>query len=148
MSRIVVGIDGSEASRRALGWAAQEAKLRGAVLRVVHTWQAAYAAPGPTPQMDPKYSGDAVETERRIAEGLVERELDAIESHLAGVRVEREVAQASPAKILLAAAEGSEILVLGSSRHGALAGVVLGAVGQECIQHAPCPVVIVRATGR
>lgn len=47
MKRIVVGIDGSAESKQALRWAAAEAKLRGAVLRVVHTWFFPYIAAGP-----------------------------------------------------------------------------------------------------
>ena len=147
MGRIVVGIDGSEASRRALRWAVHEAKLRQADLRVVHTWPSPYVAFGPTPRMHGTV--DVVATERRIAEDLVERELDAVGA--AGrptIRIERQVVEGPTARTLLDAAEGADLLVLGSSRHGTLAGIVLGAVGQECVQHAPCPLVIVRASGR
>jgi len=96
--------------------------------------------------MSSKYTVDVAEEERRIAEDLVERELDEAGAYAAGIHIEREVVEGAPAQALLAAAQGADLLVLGSSRHGALAGLVLGAVGQECVQHAPCPLVIVRAS--
>lgn len=148
MNRIVVGVDGSEASRLALRWAAQEARLRNATLHVVHAWSAPYDVPGPTPLMEARYSADTAGNERRMAEDLVERELGAISGHLAGIPVERDLTDASAAEALLKAAETSELLVLGSSRHGTLADVILGAVGQECIRHARCPVVTVRSNVR
>jgi nucleotide-binding universal stress UspA family protein len=73
--------------------------------------------------------------------------LDATGAGRAGIHIERKVAEGKPAPSLLDAAEGADLLVLGSSRHGTLAGIVLGAVGQECVRHAPCPLVIVRASG-
>jgi nucleotide-binding universal stress UspA family protein len=85
--------------------------------------------------------------ERRIADEFVSRELDVTGTNGLGVRIEREVVEGRPATILLQAAENAELLVLGSSRHGALASVVLGAVGEECARHAPCPLVIVGEHG-
>jgi nucleotide-binding universal stress UspA family protein len=146
LSKIVVGIDGSEASRKALRWAVHEAKVREAALLVVHTWPAPHVALGPNPRMGPL--PDVHEAERRIADDLVERELEATGARAARIEIDREVVEGSPARTLLDAAEGADLLVLGSSRHGALAGVVLGAVGQQCIRYAPCPIVIVRAGGR
>lgn len=35
---VVVGVDGSDGSAKALAWAVQEARMRGAILRVVHAW--------------------------------------------------------------------------------------------------------------
>ena len=146
MSTIVVGVDGTEASGRALRWAVHEAKLRGATLHVVHTWPAPYAVLGPNPRMRSKYTVDVADKEQRIAEEFVERELDEAGAYGVGIHIEREVVEAAPAPTLLAAAAGADLLVLGSSRHGPLADVVLGAVGEECVRHAPCPVVIVRSS--
>lgn len=144
MSKIVVGIDGSVASRKALTWAAQEAKLRNVALHVVHTWPPPYAVGGLTARMSDKYVADTEKGERRVAEDLFERELAATGIEASGVRIERELVEGPAAPTLLAAAQSAELLVIGSSRHGSLAGLVLGAVGQECAQHAPCPLVIVR----
>lgn len=144
MSKIVVGIDGSRASRSALRWAAEEARLRGALLHVVHTWTRPSSARGPTPRMKPRYEADTDATERRIAERLVERELDSISSRLRGIRIERELREGSAAQTLIAASEDADLLVLGSSRHGVLADAILGAVGEECLRRGHCPLVTVR----
>jgi nucleotide-binding universal stress UspA family protein len=47
------------------------------------------------------------------------------------------------AEALLHAAAGAGLLVVGSRRHGTFAGIMLGSVSQHCVQHAPCPVVVV-----
>jgi nucleotide-binding universal stress UspA family protein len=51
--------------------------------------------------------------------------LDATGAGRAGIHIERKVAEGKPAPSLLDAAEGADLLVLGSSRHGTLAGIVL-----------------------
>lgn len=49
---------------------------------------------------------------------------------------------------LLERAEGAEILVLGSRGHGAIAGFLLGSVGQHVLARVNVPVVLVRALDR
>ena len=146
MARVVVGIDGSEASGQALGWAAEEAKLRGAALHVVHTWNRPYSVPGPYPQTGRGPETDTEDTERRLAEERLDRQLAATGVEAPGVRIEPELVEGPPAKTLLDAAQHADLLVIGSDRHGKLAEIPLGRVGRECVQHSPCPVVIVRLT--
>jgi nucleotide-binding universal stress UspA family protein len=143
MGSVVVGIDGTEASREALRWAADEAKLRGTALRVVHSWSRPYAVSGPNPQSH-RPAVDEEDTERRLAEDLVDRELAATGVEVTGVPIEREPVEGRPAKTLIDAAQHADLLVIGSDPHGRLAHEPLGRVGRECVQHAPCPVVIVR----
>jgi len=145
MASVVVGIDGSEAARAALKWAADEAKLRGSSLRVVHTWSHPYAVSGPNPQPE-RPQVDEEDTERRFAEELLERELAATGVEVTGVPIEPELVEGPPAKTLLDAAQHAELLVIGSDRHPRLVDNPLGRVGRECVQHSPCPVVIVRLT--
>jgi len=145
MASVVVGIDGTEASRQALRWAAEEAKLRDAALRVVHTWDRPYVVSGPYPQTSgPRV--DEEDTERGLAEELLDRELAATGVEATGVRIEPELVEGPPAKTLIDAAQHADLLVIGSDRRGRLAHEPLGRVGRECVQHAPCPVVIVRPT--
>src|ERR1035438_2141569 len=72
---------------------------------------------------------------------------DAISSTLdpaSDVPVRARVAQGHAAQVLLAAAAGADLLVVGSRGHGGFAEALLGSVSQHCVQHALCPVVIVR----
>lgn len=56
------------------------------------------------------------------------------------------VTEGHPAQVLIDLAADAELLVLGSRGRGGLAGAVLGSVSLHCVGHAPCPVVVVRAT--
>ena len=142
MNRIVVGIDGSPASKETLQWAVAEAKLRGAALRVVHAWAFPYVAAGPG--LDPILDGQMIDDIRRNAEELVDRELSELGDAAAGVDVERAVVEGAPASALIEAAKGCDLLVVGSRGHGGFAGMLLGSVSQQLSHHAPCPLVIVR----
>jgi nucleotide-binding universal stress UspA family protein len=138
---ILVGVDGSAASRAALEWAVEEARLRNARLHVVHTWTlpvSAYAAP-----VGAVLDGEVLDGVRDAAEQLVSAVLDDVDA--GGVEVDRSVVEGSPAASLLEAAENADLLVVGSRGRGGFAGLLLGSVSQQCAQHAPCPVVIVRA---
>jgi nucleotide-binding universal stress UspA family protein len=85
---------------------------------------------------------DGEDTERRLAEELLDRELAA--TGTTGVRIEPELVEGPPAKTLLDAAQSADLLVIGSDRHGKVADIPLGRVGRSCLRHSPCPVVIVR----
>ncbi|MFI9100990.1 universal stress protein [Streptomyces fildesensis] len=59
------------------------------------------------------------------------------------VEVPARVVEGHPAEVLLAAAAGAQLLTVGTRGHGTFAGILLGSVSQHCVQHAPCPVVVV-----
>jgi nucleotide-binding universal stress UspA family protein len=59
------------------------------------------------------------------------------------VPVTTSVVQGYPARELLRAAEGADLLVVGSRGHGELSGMLLGSVSLHCVTHATCPVVVV-----
>ncbi|MEX0874103.1 MAG: universal stress protein [Actinomycetota bacterium] len=138
LKRIVVGIDGSLCSDRALRWAAEEAKLRGAPLHVVHSWQFS-----PTP--------DSIEALERASKSdfasgsrdLLERAAATVAGE--GLEVTTELSNDVPAAALLSAARDCELLVVGSRGRGGFKGLLLGSVSQQCAHHATCPVVIVRS---
>jgi nucleotide-binding universal stress UspA family protein len=137
---IVVGIDGSEPSGDALEWALAEARLRDDVLRVVCAWDIqpiAYGAMGFIPPVDPASS-------KRAAEEAVAQLLDAHAGTAKGVRVERSIVQGAAADVLVEAAKGADLLVVGSRGHGSAAGLLLGSVSMRSAHLAPCPTVIVR----
>jgi nucleotide-binding universal stress UspA family protein len=137
---VVVGVDGSAASRQALAWAAEEARLRDVPLRAVQV------RPGSDP--DPgDLQASAVERERSERAGsalarIVEEELGT--HHRA---VTQRVVSGRPSRVLIDdAASPSSMLVVGSRGRGGFAGLLLGSVSQQCLTHAHGPVVVVHAT--
>ena len=60
------------------------------------------------------------------------------------VEIRQSTVDDDPAPALLAAAQGAELLIVGSRGQGGFAGLLLGSVSQQCVHHASCPVVVVR----
>ena len=56
------------------------------------------------------------------------------------------MAEGNAAQVLLDASDGAELLVVGSRGHGGFTEALLGSVGQHCVQHANCPVVVIRGS--
>lgn len=149
MSTIVVGIDESEAARRALRFALEEAALRSETLRVVHAW----VVPIPVATPDPILGGlpvdygmpieDVMAATRDAARTFIGEALEAAEADAFDVEIERVPVEAEPAHALLQEAEDADLLIVGSRGRGGFRGLVLGSVSQKCAHHAPCPVVIV-----
>jgi len=144
---IVVGVDGSPGSLEALRFAAAEARLRGARLRVVHAWTVPLAVALPEPAVLAQPLIPEPEFEQVRAALLVEGEklLDEALAGLDAPEVERVLAEGTPAHALVQAAEGADLLVVGSRGRGGFRGLLLGSVSQQCAHHAPCPVAIVPA---
>ena len=141
MGEIVVGVDGSTGSRVALRWAARTAEARGDALRAVTAWH--YPARAGSP-IGPTELPAAEEMDRQSDERLravLREELDA-----AAERVEVEVGRGPTASVLLGAAArpGVAMLVLGARGLGGFDGLLLGSVSQQCVEHSPCPIVVLR----
>jgi nucleotide-binding universal stress UspA family protein len=132
--RIVVGVDGSDASRRALRRAAEEAGAHGATLEVLWAWSLLDQETGVA--FDP-HRGEA--SVRAAIEKLVTDELGEHRPPLV-MRPENDL----PARALVAAAEGAWLVVVGSRGRGGVTGLLLGSVSSHLAHHAPCPVLIVR----
>jgi len=142
-ARIVVGVDGSETSRHALRWAAEEAQSRGAELHVVHAWDVGSlgAGVGLTPG---RRTAAAPEGQREQAEKLL---ADVIAEELGSrppEHIRPSIGRGSAAGVLLEAAKGAQLLVVGSRGLGGFAGLLLGSVSTKMANHSPVPVVIVR----
>jgi nucleotide-binding universal stress UspA family protein len=133
---IVVGVDGSEPSLKALRWAAQQARLTGATLRVLTTWEVATGT-GWVPTFPVDYDPQAVA--RQALDEAITETLGADPD----VAVERIVKEGHAAPILLAAAKDADLLVVGSHGHGAFAGMLIGSVSEHLVRHAPCAIVVV-----
>ncbi|MEU6356476.1 universal stress protein [Streptomyces sp. NPDC047072] len=133
---ITAGVDGTEESLAALGWAAREAVRRGLPLRVVHAWRFQ-----PYEGID---AGDR-DTQAGWARTAVEESVRAVAGRHEGLDVRTEVVEGADVDVLVAAAAEAELLVLGSRGHGPVVGFLLGSVGQQVIAEAARPVVLVRA---
>ncbi|WJK66065.1 universal stress protein [Streptomyces albidoflavus] len=141
---IVAGVDGSPTSREALRWAAEEARLRTATLRVVCGWEWSspfnligpaleYAAPdADTPSME------------ELTRAKVEELLTGTLGEEPGVPVEVRVVQGPATRVLVDASEGATLIVVGARGHSGIKGAVLGSVSRHVTQHARCNVVVVR----
>lgn len=125
---IVVGIDGSDDGQRALAWAVEEARGRGAVLEVVHAWE---VTTSDTMAPDPAGGARAV-----LARCL--RDVDT-----QGLDVRPLLVEGRPVPSLVRAAAEADLLVVGSRGRSGIAAVILGSVSSACVHYATCPVVVV-----
>ncbi|MFI7460641.1 universal stress protein [Nonomuraea sp. NPDC049646] len=133
---LVVGVDRSEGSLRALKFAFAEAELRGARLRAVEAF--AWPRPSGFGPADP-------EAERETREAL--RTFLAIPRQChPGVEVIEDVLHGHPVEVLREVAAGADLLVVGSRGHGTLKGMLIGSVSQAMLHHAPGTLAIVKAT--
>ncbi|MGZ4384045.1 MAG: universal stress protein [Gaiellaceae bacterium] len=146
---VVVGVDGSAGATEALRWALAEARLRKVPLRIVHAWMFGYmgGAAGGYGYMGSfgqnASLGVDVSDLHRAAEELLEKAIGAIAGEEREVEIERQVVEGSAAGVLLDAVSEGDLLVVGSRGHGGFGGLLLGSVSQQCVHHAPCPVVVV-----
>jgi nucleotide-binding universal stress UspA family protein len=136
---IVVGVDGSPSSRKALTWAAAEAADHGADLTVINVWEHTLLPPAGSVSVSEHYVPDP---SQRTAEDL----LQVIKEELGEeppVLVQPQVKQGRPAKVLIEESAGADLLVVGERGHGGFAGLVLGSVSQHVAAYAKCPVTVV-----
>ena len=134
--RIVVGVDGSPSSEAALRWAVRQAERTGAEVEAVTAWwyPSGYGL-APIPERAGDLEGDAA---KMLVEALAE-----VSGLAPDVVAAPRVVEGQAAEVLLRAARGADLLVVGSQGHGGFAAA-LGSVSQHCVSHAPCPVVVVR----
>jgi nucleotide-binding universal stress UspA family protein len=133
--RIVVGVDGSAASTDALVWAARPAGLTGAAVEAVIAWHDPMVYGGyPIPA-----TVDWADNARKVLDTAIDQALGASAS-----TVTSRVVEGHPAKVLIEASAGAEVLVVGSRGHGGFAGMLLGSVSEHVVAHAACPVLVVR----
>lgn len=139
MNTIVVGVDGSAHGEVALEFAAHEAALRKARLLVVGAWESPMiVAPVGV------YPIEAFQSLRDDLESIVQAAVARVAELEPSVTCEGRVVEGQPAAVLLREADDAEMVVVGSRGHGGFASLLLGSVSQQMVQHAPCPVVVVR----
>jgi len=135
--RIVVGIDGSASSVRALRWAARQAEVTGATLEVIITWQYPVFY-GWVPAYPDDLDLD------QLAQQALTKALDEVFGPDRPDRLRSRAAEGNAAQVLVEASAGADLLVVGSRGYGGLADAMLGSVSTYCVHHAYCPVTVIR----
>ena len=139
MPGIVVGVDGSGHSRKALERAAVEAAAHGAPLTVLVIHQAVRDVYGSASH----YGDDAALTEKakEAAQADTDQVLAAAGSQPTSVTVT--AVHGLPVDELVKASEGADMIVLGRRGMGGFARMLIGSVSSQVAQYARCPVLIV-----
>jgi nucleotide-binding universal stress UspA family protein len=142
MKTIVVGVDGSDGGAAALEFAAGEAVLRNARLRIVAAWQVPIAAYGTgfAPALDPQ----SLDAFRVRAEQVADDASATAKTLQPSAEIEALAVQGQPADVLLAQADDAELIIVGRRGLGGFKSLLLGSVSQQVVQHATCPVVVVQ----
>ena len=134
--RIVVGIDGSPASERALQWAGDEADRHHVGLLVVHGWMYIYVGDGPT-------SSQAHDLTNVDAACLLDRAVESAREQF-GTEIAGQLVERGPATALLETVRDGDLLVVGSRGRGALAAHFFGSTVNTVLDRCAVPVVVVR----
>ncbi|MBW5480544.1 universal stress protein [Streptomyces bambusae] len=134
---MVVGIDGSPSSQAALRWAVRYAGLVGGKVEAVTAWEVPGEASWSAPAVDATFDEEQ-------AERLLVDEVRTVLGEDGASLVHEKLVHGHPAQVLVEAAEGADVLVVGSRGRGGFRRALLGSVGQQVALHAPCPVTIVR----
>ncbi|MED7955066.1 universal stress protein [Streptomyces sp. BE303] len=134
---VVVGVDGSPSSMAALRWALEFARLSGSAVEAVAAWDypplSGWGLSVPGPEIE--------EAARLALADVVKREAEAIRPP---VPIRQRTEYGHPADILLEASRRARLLVVGTRGLGGFTGTLLGSVSRHCVEHAHCPVVVVR----
>jgi nucleotide-binding universal stress UspA family protein len=142
--RVVVGVDGSAGSKRALAWSLDEAGLHRGACTAVIAWTSLYSYLSEIPV--PIDEGDERDAAAGRLEEAIAQVLEAGPSDWATVPLEREVLEGDPVGVLLKRCEtlSARLLVVGSRGVGGFKGLMLGSVSARLTHHASCPVVVIR----
>ena len=140
MTKIVVGVDGSDGSRVALRWAIEHA-AEGDEVSAVYVWQ---LSRGPRPDVVPVAELQLVRAEADCFVGDV---VDAVTSGLDRPlpRIQRVSYYGHPGRWLVDLSDEVDLLVVGSRGLGGFKGLLLGSVSTYVVHHSRCPVVVVPA---
>lgn len=134
---VVVGVDGSPLSERALGCAFREASFRNVALVAVHTWSDSDTSAFRDAYVDWEPLRDT--EERRLAERLA-----GWQERYPDVSVERVLVKDKPRHELLERSRQAQLVVVGSRGRGGFRGLLLGSTSHALIHNAGCPVLVAR----
>ncbi len=137
-SRIVVGVEAGGSSLPALRFALERADLTGAPVTALHAFEAELPHGGEL-ALPSRLRVDTGGAERVLSEALA-----GVEEDFPTVQVRRETAPLRPERVLTDASDSAGLIVVGARGRNPFARLLLGSVGQHVLQHAHCPVAIVR----
>ncbi len=137
---VLVGVDGSSTSEDAIGFAFEEAKLRGVPVLALYVWWLL-----PTHMFGPDLPApDGLDAAREEAHRLLTGIMSGWTAKYPDVSVQlRAVQGMNPSHELVEASRESGLVVVGSRGRGGFAGLLLGSVGRDLTGHAHCPVAVV-----
>lgn len=136
---VVVGYDGSAASRIALQWAAAQAMRKGMPLRIVESFELFVTRRSADGAVVP------VEALRNNRENALKVLAEGIELQRHGLQVETSLVEQPAATVLISESEHARMVVLGTRGLGDWSGMLVGSVSVQVGAHAHCPVVVVPA---
>ncbi len=137
--RVIVGIDGSDASKDALRWAYRQAAQSGSELVAVAVWSYVTMSYPSMSGYVPTVNDIDLEADTKL---MLEQTVKEVLDTSTGVRLV--VTEGHPADVLVRFSEGADLVVLGSRGHGGFVGALIGSVSQHVVAHAACPVVVIR----
>lgn len=141
---IVVGVDGSPGSAEAFRSAVELARHGGVTIQPVMAWEYPALAILPFPAGLPVPPVEAMQADAEVrAVGLVDALLPDDGQDLDVPVADPIVRQGSPGRVVCDAADGDDLIVVGSRGLGGVRGLLLGSVSAHCVSAAPCPVLVV-----
>jgi nucleotide-binding universal stress UspA family protein len=138
---VVVGVDGSSASKVAVDWAARDAALRGTTLKLVHVLTPPAVMAFPEVPMPPGY----LQWQEEEGRSLLDAAVKTVEEATRGARVEvsTEMVAGPSVPVLADLSTGAQMVVVGCRGRGAFARGLLGSISTGLAHHAKCPVAII-----
>jgi nucleotide-binding universal stress UspA family protein len=137
LPRVVVGVDGSAASLKALQWAVDYASATQCQIDVIAVWKLPTAVSW-SASFPADFNAD-MSTEQML-DDLIERN----RAEHPDLTIDGRVVQGDPANLLESASRGAALLVVAQRGHNELVGFLLGSVSKHCVTHAHCPVLVFR----
>lgn len=154
ITRVLVPIDGSEYSRKALEFATDIAQRFSASIVLVHVVSTAALLPAPVPQVGvpvtpegvppPVFSTKMAEDMAKLGSELLARQSSEVEKR--GLTVKNVLEKGEPVEKILQTAknESCDLIVIGARGLGKVRALLLGSVSDGVVHRAPCPVVVVK----
>ncbi|WP_327635149.1 universal stress protein [Kribbella sp. NBC_00482] len=136
---VVVGVDGSKVSAKAIDFAFDQAESLHAKVVAVHTWTSPFLTYADGASML-QFDEEKIREEARL---LVAESVAGAAAEHPDVEWSTELAMGSAAQALVRRSESADLVVVGSRGRGGFTGLLLGSVGQSVLHHTHCPIAIV-----